>query len=152
MTAEDPDLLDQDDADEAAADPEPTPTAAEYLLRAAATLVVVVAAAGFAVVEAFLVPFTIGGGYVPVSAILAVTVNLSLPRLTLWLTGLRSLALLPGLVWFIVVILGTIPTAEGDLVLHDAWPSTALLLAGAASIAASGYRIVTGPLRPATKS
>ncbi|ADD45136.1 mutlidrug resistance protein [Stackebrandtia nassauensis DSM 44728] len=128
------------------------PSPLEYVVRAAGAVVVTAAAVVFAVVEAFLVPFTLGGVYVPVAAVLAVAVNLSLPRLALWLVRLRSLALLPSLTWFVIVILGTVPTSAGDLVIHDAWPGMALLLGGAASVAISGYRIVTGPTRAAMKS
>lgn len=157
MTDDDRDLepLDPDDGDVPEASPEaggPRGSVLEWLLRAAGTLVVVAASVMFAIVEAFLVPFRIEGVYVPVSAVLAVAVNLALPRLALWLVRLRSLALLPGLAWFAVVIAGTVPTSEGDLVIHDAWPGMALLLAGAATVAVSGYRIISGPLRVATES
>lgn len=155
VTDDDRDLEPMDDAE---LDPSPTedepprPSAVEWLLRAAGAIVVVAGAVMFAIVEAFLVPFKVGGVYVPVSAVLAVAVNLALPRLALWLVRLRSLALLPGLAWFAVVIAGTVPTSEGDLVIHDAWPGMALLLAGSVTVAVSGYRIISGPLRVAIES
>lgn len=156
VTDDERDLEPIDPADDAALEPtrddESGPVALEYALRGAGTIVVLAAAVMFAVVEVFLVPFTVGGVHIPISAVLAVAINLSLPRLALWLVRLRSIALLPGLAWFGIVILATMPTSEGDLVIHDAWPGLVMLLAGSATVAVSGYRIVTGPLASAIKS
>ena len=105
----------------------------------------------FAVIESFLVPLRFHEVYLPVSAAMALIVNAGLTILAVWLTGWRLAALLPGVVWFAVVVGLSRPTGDGDLVIPDVWPGYAMLLTGAASAVIAAYVAVTrrrGPLRP----
>ena len=124
----------------------------EYLIRIGGAVVVTYAAFGLAVVESFTVPFRIGGVLVPVAAVGAIAGNIVLPRLMLYLARHRGLALLPGLVWFVVVLIAASPTGESDLIITSGWPGMALLLSGAATIACVGYLIVTRTWGPGEAS
>ncbi|MEV0650325.1 hypothetical protein AB0I28_34195 [Phytomonospora sp. NPDC050363] len=97
----------------------------------------------FAVIESFLVPLRFNEVYVPVSAAMALIVNAGLTFLAVWLTGWRITALLPGVVWFAVVVGLSRPTGDGDLVIPDVWPGYAMLLTGAAAAVVAAYVVVT---------
>lgn len=125
--------------------PEPRP-AAELAIRLGGGLVVVWAATLLAVVEAFLVPVRFAHSYTPIAAVLAVTGNVALPLLMRYLTRSNGAALLPCLAWFVVVIIGSTATGEGDLVIIGDWPGLALLVAGAGTVAVMGYLLLAGSL------
>ncbi|GAA4923202.1 hypothetical protein LX16_5107 [Stackebrandtia albiflava] len=119
----------------------------ELLIRWGGAVVVIAAAVLSTVVGLFLVPLKVSGGYLPVSAVIAVAANAGLPLLALWWTRLRSVALVPGAVWFVLVLLAAQPNASGDAVLANIWPSTVYMLCGAATIALTAYLVVSGSLR-----
>ena len=116
-------------------------------IRVSGALLVASAALVFAVIESFLVPFSAGDGqyavYVPVSAILAVIANAGLTVLVVWLTGWRASVLIPGGVWFVVVVGLSRPTGDGDLVIPDIWPGYVMLVGGAVSAIITAYLAAT---------
>jgi hypothetical protein len=87
---------------------------------------------------------------VPVAVLVALASNVALPSLARTLVARTSAAALPFVSWLVVVIVvGTIPRPEGDVVLpggHGAlpWVSYGVLLggvlAGALTVALSGRR------------
>jgi hypothetical protein len=61
-------------------------------------------------------------------------------------TGNRFLALLPGIVWFVVSFLGAERTTEGDIILYN-WVATIYIYAGAITVGVAAYRMIVVPLR-----
>ncbi|MFD0560421.1 hypothetical protein FB566_3927 [Stackebrandtia endophytica] len=123
------------------------PSAAEYLVRTGGAVVIVAAALLASVAGAFLVPLKVSGSYLPVAAVITVAANIGLPLLALWWVRSRLVALIPGLIWFIVVLLATQPDSSGGVVIANMWPATVYLLSGAAAIAVMGYLTIVGSLR-----
>lgn len=102
----------------------------------------------FAALEVFLVPLRIGGVRAPITLLLVVVSNLVLMAFARRATGNRLVALFPGLAWFVVTIVFSGQTVEGDTVLLGGdWVPMVLLLVGAASIAVGAYLLVV-PRRP----
>ena len=114
----------------------------DRLIRIGGGIVTVWAATLLAIVESFLVPARIGDAHVPLAGLIAVVGNVALPLLMLYLTRHRLVALLPGLAWFVVVIMATSPTSEGDLIITSMWTGVVLLIAGAGTIAVMGYLLL----------
>jgi hypothetical protein len=90
---------------------------ARLAARTGWAVVVVVAAAWLALVEAFWLPLRAGAVPVPLSVLAAVAGNLLLVRLAHRLTGSRAVAVLPGVVWLVIALGATVRRPEGDLVL-----------------------------------
>jgi hypothetical protein len=84
-----------------------------------------------AVVECFLVPLHIGRWPLPVSVLAAVVGNVLLARLMARLTGRRTTAALPPVLWLVVVLVLAAPRSEGDLVLPGTLTGLAFLFLGA---------------------
>ena len=127
----------------------PAPTAVpalEYVVRIGGSVVVVAAALLAAIVGAFLVPFKVSGSYLPVSVVIGVGANIVLPVLAMWWCRLRAVALLPGLVWFVMVLMATQPDTAGSVIVANMWPATVYLLATAATIAVMGYLTIVGTI------
>lgn len=129
-----------------------SPLIVEYVVRTGGAVVVVAAALLAAVVGSFLVPLKVSGSYLPVAAVLGVGANIALPVLAMWWVRSRLVALLPGLVWFIVVLLATQPDSAGSVIVADMWPATLYLLTGAAAIAVMGYLTIVGSLGRYTRA
>jgi hypothetical protein len=100
-------------------------------LRVAAGVLVAVAGAALAVVEAFLVPLRIGSVPVPVCVLMAVVGNAGLARLAGRWTGSVVGAAVPPLLWLLVVIVLSVPRAEGDLIVPGTLTGLVFLFAGA---------------------
>ncbi|MGH3660485.1 MAG: hypothetical protein ACRDT8_15450 [Micromonosporaceae bacterium] len=93
-----------------------------------------------AIVEVFWVTLRVEGVRAPVSVLVAVVVNFSLPLLTRWVTGSRHAAMLPALAWFAVVLFFAPGTTEGDVVLAgNDWVALTLLLVGSVAAGVGGY-------------
>ena len=120
--------------------------AVEVGLRVAGTIVAVWAGALLAFAGSFWTPYRVGTVLVPVSILLAIAGNAALVWFTLKVTGNRFLALLPGIVWFVLSFLGAERTTEGDLVLYN-WVATVYIYAGAITVGVAAYRIIVVPLR-----
>jgi hypothetical protein len=120
----------------------------DLAISVGAVVVSVWAAVVIAIVGAFLTPFRIGGHVVPLSLFLVVGGNAAVVWFAYSVTGRRSLALLPGLVWVGVSLLAASRTTEGDLVLIQGnWVATVYLVVGSLAIAGTAYRLFLGPPR-----
>jgi hypothetical protein len=117
-------------------------------------LATVLVSAWLALAEVFWLPLRVGGVLVPVSLVVAVTANLLLPATALRLTGSRSVAVLPGVVWLVVAIGAMLRRPEGDLVITGGGVSgtvnLAFLLLGVLAAALAVGRVLGGgrPVSP----
>jgi hypothetical protein len=109
----------------------------------------VLLAAWFAVLEAFWLPLRIGGVPVPLSIPVAVAVNLLLVTGTHRLTGSRVAAVLPAVVWLVVVLPASQQRPEGDVVLIGDWRGLAFLMLGVLAAALAVGRVLGTPRSPA---
>ena len=114
----------------------------------------VVVAAWLALVEVFWLPWRVGGVPVPISIVAAVAGNLLLVGAARRLSGSRLVAVLPAVVWLVVVVAAATRRAEGDLLLPggDAVTQTVnlgfLLVGVVAAAFAVGRALGSGPARP----
>lgn len=115
------------DPGDGAPPPRPDPLAVRVVLG----VLVVVAAAGLAIVECFLVPLRAGSVPLPVSVPLAAVGNVVLARLAGRLTGRAVLAVVPPVLWLAVVLVLSAPRAEGDLVVPGTGTGLVFLFTGA---------------------
>jgi hypothetical protein len=103
------------------------------VLRVVAGVLVAVLAVGLALVEAFLVPLRIGTIPLPVCVPLAMAGNIALAKLAARQTGSIAWGAVPPVLWLIVVIVLSLPRAEGDLVVPGSLTGLVFLFAGAVS-------------------
>lgn len=116
-------------------------------IRIAGGVLVVWLAALCALLEIFWTPLRFGGVRVPASLVLAALANLGLPLLTRWLTESRRAAMLPALVWFVLVLVFAGGTTEGDIALAgNDWAAVALLLLGSVTAAIGVYVALSATL------
>jgi hypothetical protein len=99
-------------------------------IRVTGAVLVVLATLEAATVECFFVPLRTGRWPLPVSAVAAVVGNVLLARLIVAVTGWRPAALLPPVLWLVVVLAFAAPRAEGDLIVPGTWPGLAFLFLG----------------------
>lgn len=112
----------------------------EIAVRVLGGVVAVWLAALAAVAEVFWTPLRIGEVRAPVSLVAAVVLNIALPIFARWATRSRHVAVLPTLVWFVVVLGFAGGTAEGDVALAgNDWAALLLLLVGSVSAATGAY-------------
>lgn len=121
----------------------PDPGPGPLPLRVAGGLLVLVAAAGLAVIEAFLVPLRIGSVPLPVCVPLAAVVNVVLARLAGRLTGSAVVAAATAVIWLGVVLVLSMPRSEGDLVVPGTITGLVFLFAGAVSGAYGVASVIT---------
>lgn len=115
----------------------------ERALLTVATVVLGWAGFVLAVLGVFWTPLMIGTVRVPVSILLAVGGNLGLIWLGWRLTRHRFLALVPGLIWAVVALLGANITTEGDLLLaSNNWVALVFLLSGSVAVGFAAYRLI----------
>jgi hypothetical protein len=119
------------------------------LLRVAAGVLVAVLAVGLALVEAFLVPLRIGTVPLPVCVPLAMAGNIVLAKLAARQTGSIAWGAVPPVLWLIVVIVLSLPRAEGDLVVPGSLTGLVFLFAGAV---AGAYGVASEITRRAAAS
>jgi hypothetical protein len=106
--------------------------------------------------EIFLSPPYTFGFFFPIDPLLAVGTNVALIWFTRLVTGRLGLALLPGIVWFVTMLVGTMRTTEGDLfITTKEWPGLLAILLGAVAWGLVAYRAmlrraVPMPAEPAT--
>ncbi|RBY85324.1 hypothetical protein [Blastococcus sp. TF02A-26] len=105
----------------------------------------VLVAAWFALVEVLWLPLRIGGFPVPLSIPVAMAVNLLLVTWTHRLTGSRVAAVLPALVWLVVVVPASQQRSEGDVLLIGDWRGLAFLLLGVLGASLAVGRVVGTP-------
>ena len=119
------------------------------LLRVVAGVLVAVLAVGLALVEAFLVPLRIGTIPVPVCVPLAMAGNIVLAKLAARQTGSIAWGAVQPVLWLIVVIVLSLPRAEGDLVVPGSLTGLVFLFAGAV---AGAYGVASEITRRAAAS
>ena len=107
----------------------------EAAIRVGGAVVVTAAAVLAAVLESFLVPYYIGGIAVPIAGAIAFVANWRLAALAVYWTGGRWSVVLTSAAWFVVIVLATMPTDAGSLVITSGFNGYVLLLAGTAGIA-----------------
>lgn len=135
---------------QAATSPRPWSGALELMVRAAGAVVAVWGGILLACYATFMTAYRIGATLVPVSLVFVVLGNAALIWFAHYTTRNKLLALLPGLAWIVVSLLGADRTTEGDLVLYSKnWVGTVYLFAGAGTIAVAAYRLVV-PKPPPT--
>jgi hypothetical protein len=123
----------------------------ELAMRVAGTAVGVLGGFLTGLWEIMLSPPYTFGFWLPLDPVLAVVSNVGLVWFTRRVTGRLGLALLPGVVWFATMMVGSVKTTEGDLLITTKeWPGLlAMLLGGLAwavfAYRAIGRRVATGP-------
>ena len=108
-------------------------------------LVAVLLSAWAALVEVLWLPLRVGGVPVPVSIPAALAANLLLVSLTHRITGSRVAAVLPAVVWLVVVLPASQQRPEGDLVLTGGWEGLAFLLFGVLGASVAVGRVLAVP-------
>lgn len=89
-------------------------------------LLVLVLAAGCALLEVFYLPLRAGQVLIPLSVVAAVVGNVVFTRAMYAVTSSVVPALLPGVVWLALIARAAIARPEGDLLITDGRSSTAL--------------------------
>jgi hypothetical protein len=116
----------------AAVVPAPAPARRDPLaVRVAAGVLVSVFAVGLALVEAFLVPLRVGTVPLPICVLLAVAGNVVLTKLAVRQTGSIVCGLLQPVLWLVVIVVLSVPRAEGDLIVPGSATGLVFLFAGA---------------------
>jgi hypothetical protein len=118
---------------------EPAAPAAASRDRAADSLAVRVAAGvlisafsvGLALIEAFLVPLRVSTVPLPICVLLAVAGNVVLTKLAVRQTGSIACGVLQPALWLIVIVVLSLPRAEGDLIVPGSATGLVFLFAGA---------------------
>jgi hypothetical protein len=78
-----------------------------------------------------------------ISPVIAIVGNVALVVFTRVVTGHRGLALLPGVVWFAVMMTAAGRTTEGDLPIPGSdWLGLIMILAGSAAWGITAYRMI----------
>ena len=84
-----------------------------------------------ALVEAFLVPLRVGTLPLPICVLLAVAGNVVLTKLAVRQTGSVVVGVLQPVLWLLVVVVLSLPRAEGDLIVPGSATGLVFLFAGA---------------------
>lgn len=131
----------QPPAADSAPAPEPRP-GWDLFYRIAGTVVGVLLGIATGVAEAVMTPLYIGSVRSPAAPLLALVGNAALVWFTWTVTRRAGLSLIPGAAWFIVMIIATSKTSEGDLVVTGTWVGLLTLLLGSVGWAVAGYLAV----------
>jgi Family of unknown function (DUF6113) len=99
-----------------------------------------------AILEVFFVPLRIGTVLVPVAVVAAFVLNVTLPKLMYAATVSRFAAVMPAVLWLVVVVGLSLGRPEGDVVLPGDAVGLFLLFGGAAAAAFGVARAI--PPRP----
>jgi hypothetical protein len=100
-------------------------------VRVAAGVLISAFAVGLAVVEAFLVPLRVGTVPLPICVLLAVAGNVVLTKLAVRQTGSIVCGVLQPVLWLVVIVVLSVPRAEGDLIVPGSATGLVFLFAGA---------------------
>jgi len=115
-------------------------------------------AAWLAVVEVFWLPLRLGGVLVPISVPAAVVGNLLLVGATHRVSRSKLPAVLPAVVWLVVVLAAAQRRSEGDLLITGGGAATSVvdlgfLLLGVVAAAFAVGKVIAGPGRqPVSRS
>jgi hypothetical protein len=99
--------------------------------RIVGALVVAAVAVEVALIECFLVPLRVGTWPLPLAVVAAMVGNVVLARLMARVTGRGLTAVIPPLLWLVVVLVLAAPRPEGDLIVPGTWTGLAFLFLGA---------------------
>jgi hypothetical protein len=102
-------------------------------VRVAAGVLVAAVAVGLALVEAFLVPLRVGTVPLPICVPLAMAGNVVLAKLAARQTGSAAWAVMPPVLWLLVIVVLSLPRPEGDLIVPGTLTGLVFLFAGAVS-------------------
>jgi hypothetical protein len=115
----------------------------ELLLKIGGTALGLIGGVVTSVWEVFLSPVYAGRVPLPVAPVLAVVGNVALIWFVKRVTGRLGLALLPGVVWFIPMLIGATKTTEGDVLIpSNDYMGLVAILAGAAAWGVTAYVMV----------
>lgn len=109
----------------------PDPAAGPLAARVAAGVLISLFSVGLALVEAFLVPLRVGTVPLPICVLLAVAANVVLTKLAVRQTGSVVVGVLQPVLWLLVVVVLSLPRAEGDLIVPGSATGLVFLFAGA---------------------
>jgi len=99
--------------------------------RVVAGVLISLFSVGLALVEAFLVPLRVGTVPLPICVLLAVAGNVVLTKLAVRQTGSVVVGVLQPVLWLLVVVVLSLPRAEGDLIVPGSATGLVFLFAGA---------------------
>ena len=100
-------------------------------VRVAAGVLISLFSVGLALVEAFLVPLRVGTVPLPICVLLGVAGNVVLTKLAVRQTGSVVVGVLQPVLWLLVVVVLSLPRAEGDLIVPGSATGLVFLFAGA---------------------
>ena len=100
-------------------------------VRVAAGVLISAFAVGLALVEAFQVPLRVGTVPLPICVLLAVAGNVVLTKLAVRQTGSIVCGVLQPVLWLVVIVVLSVPRAEGDLIVPGSATGLVFLFAGA---------------------
>jgi hypothetical protein len=100
-------------------------------VRVAAGVLVSLFSVALAVVGAFLVPLRVGTVPLPVCVLLCVAGNVVLTKLAVRQTGSVVVGVLQPALWLLVIVVLSLPRAEGDLIVPGSATGLVFLFAGA---------------------
>ncbi|WP_409330514.1 DUF6113 family protein [Trujillonella humicola] len=123
-------------------------TPAGRLRAVAGGLVAAVVAAWFAVVQVFWLPLHVGSVPLPLSIPAAFAANLLLVTLTHHVTRSRVAAVVPAVVWLLVVVPASQQRPEGDVLLPGDWRGLGFLLLGVLGASVAVGRVLGTPPVP----
>ncbi len=109
----------------------PDPAADPLAARVVAGVLISLFSVGLALVEAFLVPLRVGTVPLPICVLLAVAGNVVLTKLAVRQTGSVVVGVLQPVLWLLVVVVLSLPRAEGDLIVPGSATGLVFLFAGA---------------------
>jgi hypothetical protein len=116
---------------EPAAPARPDRAADPLTARVTAGVLISLFSVGLALVEAFLVPLRVGTVPLPICVLLAVAGNVVLTKLAVRQTGSVVVGVLQPVLWLLVVVVLSLPRAEGDLIVPGSATGLVFLFAGA---------------------
>ena len=115
--------------------PAPTPVrpdpAAPLAVRVAAGVLISLFSVALALVGAFLVPLRVGTVPLPICVLLAVAGNVVLTKLAVRRTRSIAWGVLQPALWLVVIVVLSLPRAEGDLIVPGSATGLVFLFAGA---------------------
>jgi hypothetical protein len=124
------------------APPEPPRPALDLALRIAGGVVAGYGGLITGLIEIAYAPLHLGRWPVPISIPLAIILNALLVWFGYRVTRHRGVALLPGVVWFALIMVASVRTTEGDLVLINDWVSLGTIFGGTLGWGIAGYRLI----------
>jgi hypothetical protein len=120
---------------------------ADLAVRIIGGLIALILALFTAVFELFYAPLAIGTVPLPVTIPAALVTNVALVWFAYQATGKKLFALVPGVLWMVVMVVASARTSEGDLVLSG-WAGLLTLFAGVAGYTFAARRLIIPPRQP----